>query len=160
MRRTPFLSHTLLASALVASMFSAACSGEPENTTPVAETQTATTAQPANQPLTVNGCLRAGEATDTFVLTSSQAAEPQGQTTTYELHGALNVDMRSHVGRRVEVSGIVRAQQQIASRTSPAPAQERATGTSGTPTVQTTTEVAIKQLDVSSLKPLGETCEG
>lgn len=163
MSRHPMLPAVLLASALAAAAVSAACRGE-EETTPVSQTQTATPVQQPNQPVTVTGCLRAGEATDTFVLTASKTAQEQtttsGQTATYQLYGSENVDMRSHVGTRVEVSGVVRTQQQIASRTPTAPADDKATGTSGTPTVQTTTEVAIKELDVNAVKPLGENCEG
>ena len=164
MSRHPMLSATLLASALAATFVSAACRGEEETVPPVAQSQTATPVQETNKPVTVTGCLRAGEATGTFVLTASKTAEGQtttaGQTATYQLHGAENVDMRSHVGKLVEVSGIVRSQQAIASRSPTTPADQRATGTSGTPTVQTSTEVALSELDVKAVKPLGENCEG
>lgn len=157
MHRTPILSTAALAAALIAGTFSAAC-GNDDKAVPAADMQTSTPVQATNQPLTVTGCLRAGEAMGTFVLTASQAT--QEQTATYQLTPAQNVDLTPSVGQRVEVQGVVRTQQEIAARTSATPADERATGTSGTPKVQTTTEVAIKQLDVSTVRPLGERCDG
>jgi hypothetical protein len=68
--------------------------------------------------------------------------------------------MTDHLGRRVEVNGTVVAQQEIASNASALPAdKERATGTSGTPTVQTKTEIDIKKLTVAAMKPLGDKCD-
>jgi hypothetical protein len=126
-----------------------------EETAPVAERQSQS-AQPANTPTTIAGCLKAGEATDTFVLTVAQAAGG-GDTATYHLTGNQGVNLRDHVGHNVEVSGTIRAQQELASRGSAQPA-ERATGTSGSPSVQTRTEIDIKQLDVASVRPLGGNC--
>ncbi len=157
MHRTPIFSAAALAAALVAGTFSAAC-GNDDKAAPAAEMQSQTPVQPTNQPTTLTGCLRAGEATGTFVLTTSQTA--QEQTATYQLTPAQNVDLTSNIGQRVEVKGVVRTQQEIAARTKATPAADRATGTSGTPAVQTTTEVAIRQLDVSTVRPLGERCDG
>ena len=148
---------------LAALLMIAACGGA-DKSDPVAQTQTATPVQVVNQPVTISGCLRAGEATQTFVLTASQTSgAEQAETATYQLHldpQAQSIDMQPHVGRMVEVSGVVRTEQEIANRAAAAPAGERATGTAGTPTVQTTTTVALKQLEVSSVKPLGAECEG
>ena len=107
--------------------------------------------------MTVNGCLRAGEAEDTFVLT---VAQPSAADTpaTYQLVGANTATLRGHIGERVEVSGVMTAQEQIASR-AVSPANPKATGTSGTPSVETQTVVNIKKLDVSAVKPLGDRCE-
>jgi hypothetical protein len=160
MQRHSLLS-TLFATTLAFGL--AACGGNDDAAVPVAQSQTATPLQTANQPVTVSGCLRAGEAANTFVLTASQAPETSSaptQTATYHLFDVNNLDLRSQVGRRVEVSGTLRAQQAIATRTPTRPADERATGTSGTPTVATTTELAIKEVDVNAIKPLGESCEG
>ena len=139
---------------------SAGCNRE-QPAPPVAEVQTQTPAQPANQPLTIAGCLRAGEASDTFVLTVSQQTASPDQAATYQLAPAANVDLRGSIGQRVEVTGVVRAQQTAETRTATTPAAgESATGTAGTkPTVQTATAVDIKQLDVNAMKPLGERCD-
>ena len=53
--------------------------------TPGAETQTATPLQKTNAPVTVSGCLRAGDASDTFVLTAARTATSE-QTATYQLY--------------------------------------------------------------------------
>jgi hypothetical protein len=151
------LSTATLAAVLLAGTFSAACNRD-DKAVPAADMQTQTPVQATNQPTTLTGCLRAGEAPDTFVLTTSQTA--QEQTATYQLTPAQNVDLQSNIGQRVEVAGVVRTQQSVAARTAATPADERATGTSGTPSVQTTTEVSLKQLDVNSVKPLGERCDG
>jgi hypothetical protein len=144
--------------ATLAAALSVACKGS-EEAAPVAQSQSQTAAQPAQTPVTVTGCLRAGEAADTFVLTADPtgAREP---ATTYQLAGREGVDFRSNVGRRVEMSGVVAASQRIAGQTLPAPTPgDRATGTAGTPTVETRTEVQIRQLRVESLRPIAETCE-
>ena len=65
--RQPFAVTAALTVALVSPF--AGCSRE--KTAPVAETQTQTPVRTDNQPVTVSGCLRAGEAAETFVLTSS-----------------------------------------------------------------------------------------
>jgi hypothetical protein len=138
----------------VAALAAGACGGGEEQA-PVPDQQTQS-AQPANTPTTVAGCLRAGEAAETYVLTLAQTAG-SGDTATYHLTGVQGVNLRDHVGQNVEVSGTIRAQQELASRT-PAQPAEQATGTSGTPTVQTRTEVDVKQLDVASVRPLGGSC--
>jgi hypothetical protein len=143
-----------LACGLTLALAAGACGGGDEEA-PVAERQ-AQTAQPANTPTTIAGCLKAGEAADTFVLSVAQT-QGSGDTATYHLTGSEGVNLRDHVGQNVEVSGTIRAQQELASR-APAQPAERATGTSGTPTVQTRTEIDIKQLDVASVKPLGGSC--
>jgi hypothetical protein len=135
--------------------------GETTTTSPEMQTQTAQPA--ANVPMTVAGCVKAGEAADTYVLTTARA-EGSGDTATYELVGSQTANLEDHIGKRVEVSGTLEAQQEIASRATAKaePADkggDRATGTSGTPTVQTRTEIDIKRLSVSSIKPLEDKCE-
>jgi hypothetical protein len=158
MHRQPLVQCLAVTLALAAGLASAGCSREAE--TPAAEVQSRTPAQQSNQPVTVRGCLRAGEATDTFVLTASRAENQQEQTATYQLVGREGVDFKSNVGRQVEVSGIVNTEQRIANRSAISPADGKATGTAGTPTVQTTTTVDMKQLDVTALRALAEQCEG
>jgi hypothetical protein len=101
--------------------------------------------------------LKAGESPDTFVLTAAQTAGSV-ETATYHLVGLEGVNLRDHIGRRVEVSGVVKASQQATSQ-SPQQPTERATGTAGTPTVSTRTAVEIKRLDVSAVKPAEGRCD-
>lgn len=128
-----------------------------ETNAPVAETQREAQA-PANLPVTLTGCLRAGESSDTFVMTT-RGTGALDEGTTYQLVGREGVDFQSNVGKRVEVQGTVTAARQVASQTAPSPAGERATGTSGTPTVQTRTEVEIQRLEVQQLRPVAERCD-
>ena len=141
------------ASAVVAA---GACSRE-EPAAPPAQAQTQTV-QKTNVPTLVTGCLRSGEGTNTFVLTSSQVND--GTTpATYQLHGSAGVNLADHVGKRVEVNGVLREQAQIATTESKQPAEDRAKGTAGTPSVQTATQVSIRQLDVTSVKSAGADCD-
>ena len=149
--------HLLLSGLAAAAVVVGACGGDPE--VPPAQTQTAVSRQ-LNAPTTVTGCLRAGDAANTFVLTTSQSVDGTPPAT-YHLTSTPDVDLRPHVGSRVEASGVVDAQSQIATREAAKPA-DNATGTggsAGTPTVQTGTELAIKRFDVKSIKPLGGDCE-
>jgi len=139
----------------------AACSRGPSvsqgtsNTPP--ETKTATS---SNQPMntTVIGCLAAGDAADTFVLNSARA---DGATTsaTYNLAGANNDELRSHVGEQVRVTGTITSGAQVAERSMPQVAKEKPKATTGTPVVQTQTDVQINRLAVSSVSPQGQKCQ-
>lgn len=138
----------------------AACSGGPSasqgksNTPP--ETQTAT-ASSAPMTTTVTGCLAAGDGADTFVL---NAARAEGATTsaTYNLVGANNDELRGHIGEQVKVSGTVTSGAQVAERSMPQAETDKAKGTSGTPVVQTQTDVQLRRLRVSSVTPQGQKC--
>lgn len=122
------------------------------DTAPVVESGSQTSAQGGRQPATVIGCLRAGEAADTFVLTS--AGE---QAVTYQLAGGEGETLRDHVGHQVEVTGTVTAEQRTATRATSS--SDKAVGTGGTPTVQTQTQVNVRRLEVSSVKPTGSECK-
>jgi hypothetical protein len=124
--------------------------------TPGAETQTATPMQKTNAPVTVTGCLRAGDASDTFVLTAARTPVSE-QTATYQLHEYEGVKLAEHVGRQVEVSGTLRAQQEVSTQSPTEPAG-KPTGTAGTPTVSTSTELDIKQLNVTQVRDVGGHC--
>jgi hypothetical protein len=116
-------------------------------------------AQPTNQAVTVTGCLKAGSAENTFVLATARTAGSQ-DAATYHLDGGDAANLRDHVGERVEVSGTVNAQQETVSRrTAVAPEEDRPAGTSGTPRVETKTELDIRRLAVSAIKPLAEKCD-
>ena len=146
-----------LAGAIVLSAAVGACGGgDPE--TPPAASQTQASSQP-NQPTNVTGCLRAGDASDTFVLTTSATGEGT-QPATYHLTNTGNLNLQDHVGKRVEVAGIVEAQSQIATREAPKPA-DNATGTAGspgTPTVQTSTRLNVQRMNVTNVRATGEDC--
>ena len=57
-----------------------------------------------------------------------------------------------------QVNGVVTTQQRSAT-TAAAPADEKPTGTGGTPRVETRAELDIRQLQVSGMKPLGDRCD-
>jgi hypothetical protein len=108
--------------------------------------------------VTVTGCLRAGDASDTFVLTASETKD--GVTpATYLLVPNSSVNLRENVGNRVEVSGVLSTQQQVSTTTPATAPRNKPTGTSGTPTVQTQTQLDMRRLDVSSVNRLGDGCD-
>lgn len=135
----------------------AGCGRSDETQVPPAQSETQTT-QPLNRPTTVTGCLRAGEAENTFVLTTTQT-ENGVNPATYQLAGSAGVNLQDHVGDRIEVTGTLTEQQHVATTDAPTPADEKARGTTGTPTVQTGTQLAVRRLEVSGVKALGGECE-
>lgn len=134
-----------------------ACGGADEPETPPVQSSSQTT-QPLNRPTTVTGCLRAGDAENTYVLTTTQT-ENGVNPATYQLAGNAGVNLQDHVGDRVEVSGTLTEQQHVATTEAPTKADEKARGTSGTPTVQTGTQLAVRRLEVTGVKALGGECE-
>ena len=150
--------RSLIAPLFVISAFAAGCSqGPDENAAPLAQSQTQST-QALNTPTTLTGCLKAGEAGDTFVLTTSQVRD--GVTAaTYDLAGSGGVNLQDHIGTLVEVTGVIRDQQHIATSEAARPADDKATGTAGTPTVQSSTQIAGRRLDVQSIRRAEGKCE-
>jgi hypothetical protein len=146
----------LVSSAVLATSLGA-CSRSDQKAAPVAQVQTQQPVQRTDAPVTLTGCLRAGAGENTFVLTTSARADGAAPAT-YHLAGAEGATLRDQIGSRVEVQGVVRAQQQTALHSS-GPAPNEATGTSGTPRVATNTELDLKYLDVSNVKPLGDRCD-
>jgi hypothetical protein len=138
---------------LIAGLSFGASGCKRDRATPVAESQTTSPERVTNQPMTVAGCLRAGEAADTFVLTTGGT-----DVATYNLVGDTAVNLRDHVGKQVTVEGILTAQQATAARAA-TPAPDRATGTAGTPTVETRTAVDIRRLEVRTVRPTTEDCK-
>lgn len=120
------------------------------------ETQTATAAPATGAPITVTGCLRAGDAPDTFVLWQA-AQNGSTETANYQLVGKEGVDFRDNAGKRVQVTGTLGTEEDIASR-APATAEPKAKGTSGTPVVQTQENVQIRTLRVDNLTAQGGSC--
>ena len=95
-RTSPIRTAGLLVTAAVV----AACGSDPE--VPPAQTQTGVSQQ-VNTPATISGCLRAGDAANTFVLTTSQTED--GRTpATYHLTDRPEMNLRQHVGTRVEAT--------------------------------------------------------
>ncbi|HEY2904271.1 MAG TPA: hypothetical protein VGJ29_00110 [Vicinamibacterales bacterium] len=140
-------------------LISGACnSNKNRQTTP--DMQTSTGEQPRAQAITVTGCLRTGTlAENTWVLISDPtSATTTGQAPTYQLMGGDAAALRNNVGQRVEVSGTVESEQQVATSSGVVP-ENRAKGTSGTPTVETQTNVDIKRLDVTAVNPTGDRCQ-
>jgi hypothetical protein len=161
MFKRPSAGSVLLTAALMTgALSSAACNRGAEETIPVAEMRGESPITELERPVSVTGCLRGGEAPETFVLTTSRADDAD-RTTTYALNLPPEMqarDVRDHVGEQVAIEGIVRSQQAIAGYTRPAPAAGQPVGTAGEPTVQTTTELAVDELQVNQLRPLGEPC--
>ncbi|CAN5506239.1 hypothetical protein BH23ACI1_BH23ACI1_24200 [soil metagenome] len=148
------------ATVMVGALASSACNRGAQETVPVAEMQTESPVHVMERPVSVQGCLRAGEGGTTFVLTSSRA-EDDGTTATYALHHPADMvpaDLREHVGQQVHVEGVVRAQQALTGYTPSAPPANDPVGTGGEPAVSTTTELAVHQLEIKTLRPLGEAC--
>lgn len=134
--------------------------------------------------VTVTGCLEAG-ANNTFTLTAADndnasgasqqqtgttgttATTPAGskvvKTITYTLTPSGNVDLRSNVGKQVQVTGNATAPQaNVKTNQQTSGAANGAEGTSGQkPTVQTTTQAQIvaRQLSVSAVKKVADKCE-
>ena len=155
MQRHQRLSH-LMAVACITAATAGCRDSKPDTPPPEVQSQAA---QPANQPTTVTGCLKAGDAPDTFVVTAARSAG-SGETATYQLVSNPGVNLTDHIGRQVEVSGIVRQTQEMASRSRAEPSQPAGTsGAPGKPAVETRTEVEIKRLEVSTIKPQGGQCE-
>jgi hypothetical protein len=123
---------------------------------PPLERQSVTPPQAQATPERVQGCLRAGEASGTFVLTA-RATDTGTTAATYQLLGPDN--LREHVGRRVEVTGTIVSGQVATAQGATLPAEDRAKGTSGTPTVQSTTKIDLKRLQVTSVTPVGGDCD-
>ena len=121
------------------------------------ELQTTTGQQPRMQPMTVTGCLKSGVADNTFVLMASKT-EAAPETATYQLNARQGMDLKQYIGQTVEVSGTLRAEQEVASTGQPTELKP-AKGTSGTPTVETKTEVDVKRLDVNTVTPTGNRCD-
>jgi hypothetical protein len=131
-----------------------ACSNEPEFAGSDTE---AVVSRNRAEPMTVAGCLRAGSGTNTFVLTTSQAAG-QTEAATYNLAGAETVNLQEHVGQQVQVTGVLVAETQIVREGTTAP-QEQAKGTTGTPSVETRTEMDVRRMDVTAVTPMGRKCD-
>ena len=145
-----------LASALVPV---AACNRTKEPQPPAAQVQTQTPPQALNTPESVTGCLRSGDAADTFVLTTSQTEDGRPPMTYQVMPGTSGVNLADHVGHRVAINGIVREQQAATTATTAAPATDKPQGTSGTPTVETSATLQLRRIEVSSIGRASGDCK-
>jgi hypothetical protein len=144
---------------IVAVAYSAAACRSKNNTTPVAQIQTQTPPQTLNQPITVTGCLRAGDASDTFVLTTSETKDGTTPATYMLASRDTGVNLRDNIGERVEVTGVLNTQQQVSTATPAAPPANKPTGTAGKPSVETQASLDMRRLTVNSVNRLGARCE-
>jgi hypothetical protein len=135
---------------LVAVLIASACGRD--NAGP--EVQTSSGLQPRQESMSVRGCLKTGLAESTFVLMTTESG-PQGETATYQLNGP-GVNFANYVGQQVDVVGTLRGEQETAS--SGVDVVEKSTGTSGQPVIETKTELNLKYMTVSSIKPSGQRC--
>ncbi len=117
------------------------------------------------QPVAVIGCLQSSkvDGRDQFTLTTRETDRPAAdvKTLTYQLTPAASVDLRSHVGQRVEVTGTQSRVGLEQTESADSHATEQSTGTSGrTPTVDThaRTDIVVRQLDVTSVKTVAGNC--
>jgi hypothetical protein len=145
----------MLAVAGTLAMAGAACS-KSKSEVP-SETQVAGDVRTPGAPMTVAGCLRAGNLADTYVLTQDAANTGAADTANYQLVGTDVAELGKHIGERVQVTGVLASQQEVASRSTPK--QEKPTGTAGKPTVQTETQLDIRTLQVQSVNPQGQKCD-
>ncbi len=164
--RNPKLMSGVIACVAAAALSAGCGKSESPAPAPANEAKAETPVTPANQAMTVAGCLRAGEGADTFVLTA--ATDSASQTAaTYHLVGVNGVNLRDHIGERVEVSGTVNAEKRATSLTAQEPAatsgsaapEPSAASGGATPTVSTSTHVDIKRIDVSSIHKIDGKCE-
>jgi hypothetical protein len=126
------------------------------------------------EPVTVEGCLTAGEASGSFVLTPTEL-DPLGRavarsatgvrpTFAYELVGHGN-ELRSHIGQRIEATGVVEGgvldEAEVDRETTTAPGASSVDGSEAPEaTVRTTQEIDIEQrrMEVRSIQAIGEPC--
>ena len=141
--------HLFAVAAFSLVIVAAGCSRE-EAQPPAAQVGSQTATQPLNTPESVTGCLRSGDAADTFVLTASQAQDGRAPVT-YQAIGAPGVNVGEHVGHRVAINGIVREQQTATTASAAAPATDKPQGTAGTPAVTTTATLQMRRMEVSSV---------
>ena len=153
----PLTTRTSIATLALVAATAVGCGRSEETQVPTPQSTTQTT-QPLNRPTTVTGCLRAGDAESTYVLTTTQT-ENGTNPATYQLAGSAGVNLQDHIGKRIEVTGTLTEQQHIATSEAPTKAGEKAQGTSGTPTVQTSTQLAVRRLAVTGVKAAGGDCE-
>lgn len=150
--------RTSFAALAILSAVTVGCARDDQDEQPPVAQATTETATPLNQPTKVVGCLRAGDAANTYVLTTSQT-EGEMSPATYHLAGATNVNLQEYVGHKVEVDGRLTGQQQVATTDVQGRPAEKAEGTTGKPEVETSTKVAVRHLEVKGVRSIADECE-
>jgi hypothetical protein len=120
---------------------------------------------PSTTPVAVIGCLASSTANgrQQFTLTTrdTNRTSPDIKTLTYQLNPTGNVDLKSKVGQRVEVTGTQSHVGVEETESADSHATEEPAGTSGrTPTVDThsRTDIVVRQLNVTAVKAVAGTC--
>jgi hypothetical protein len=109
------------------------------------------------EPVLLTGCLKRGLLADsTFVLLVAQK-DSSGGTATYELIAAPGVNLSGQVDQQVEVTGTLQAERIALGED--AARVRAAKGTSGTPIVETKTDLDVRRVDATSLRPIGAACK-
>jgi len=152
MRRSRLIRNGMVAAGMTLAL--CACNRE-KSIAP--ELQTTSGEKPRMEETKATGCLKSGLADNTLVLTASK---DQGalETATFQLTGPERLGLRDYVGQKVEVAGTIQSEQELTSL-GQATEQKAAKGTSGTPTVETKSEVNIKRLSVTTVTPTGIRCD-
>jgi hypothetical protein len=149
--------------------------------------------QRAAGPRTYTGCLRAGDTTGTFMLTDVQAAprpadtagstagstaggtgttagtapttgtQGRGQISSLMLNPAADVDLKAHVGHKIEVTGTVsgggrRGGDTTAGATTTAPPPPPPVTTTGTGGSEAQGARATRTMSVTSVRMISESC--
>ncbi|HWP99757.1 MAG TPA: hypothetical protein VNK92_04745 [Vicinamibacterales bacterium] len=132
-----------------------------QSSDPQKQKQKAKPSTAAEKTVTISGCLREGDQPGTYVLanadlsalrTEPATGTPAGTTGTaattgtVRLIGTGGVNLKEHVGHRVEITGTV------------APAGEQARGTTGTPSAAEAGKEKEPRVNVKSLKHVSNTC--
>lgn len=149
--------HRLISSSIAAAALAIAVGACSQQEMAAPERQTTTGEQPRMEETTVAGCLKAGMDENTYVLIAEGSTGAETASATYQLTNANNVNLQQHVNERVRITGTLRAQQEFASSARTVD-EDRAKGTSGTPVIETKTEVDVKRIAVNSVQPSGQKC--
>jgi hypothetical protein len=123
------------------------------------ERQTTSGVQATAEPISVKGCLKQGTLADnTFVLLVSHAGGGDGgPTATYQVMSKPELNLAERVGQEVQVTGTLRSREEVTS-TGGADVERAAKGTSGTPVVETKSDVDLRRLDPTTVTATGVTC--
>jgi hypothetical protein len=148
--------HVRLCSLLIPALIAGACQRQPE----APAVQVDSGIQPRMEPITVEGCLKGGVlADDTWVVLGRHVAIPSEAAATYQLVNADAAMLRAHQNTQVRVSGTLETDRRVVTSTGMVPEDDKARGTSGTPTVGATAAVDLRRLRVEQVTPTGQKCE-
>jgi hypothetical protein len=153
-----YVNHIVLAAVVVTAMGGVGCKrGTITEREAAPDVQTSATSNAAVN-TTVTGCLRAGNADGTYVVMEARSAGGT-QAATYQLIADNTDELKAHLNQPVQVVGTITSGQDIASRSTRVEEDKKAKGTTGTPVVETTTDLQLRRLRVKSITPQGESCQ-